>query len=160
MNAALYQRLEKADGKWFFDIVRVDVAQGEVLVLGRLSMSGSHRTAFGLSRTEGRSLADAANAAADSALEQAAGLLGVRVQQEAPQPRPANDHGNGSTPTPERLTSKQLAAIHAVCRRKNIVQGELADMIAQRMGKTAPQFLTKKEASALLDELSADVASR
>ena len=164
MNGALYQRLEQVDAKWSFDVVHTEVAGGEVLVSARLSMTGTCRTAFGSSRVNGGTLADAANRAADAALENAAIMLGLRAESETPQPRPANDHTNGNgnggnTPAAEKLTAKQLSAIHAICRRRNINQGELADQLAQRWGKTAPQFLTKREASELLDELSANGAS-
>ena len=59
MKAELVQRLEQIDGNWCFDVVRVDVAAGEVLVFGRLAMKGTYRTAFGSCHVEGRSLADA-----------------------------------------------------------------------------------------------------
>ena len=126
MNGALIQRLEQADPKWLFEVVCVDVAGGEVLVCGRLSLKGTGRTMFGSCRMEGRSLGDAANVAAGAALEQAAAELGI----------------------------------HAACRRRNMPMGELADTLAQRWGKTAPQFLTKREASELLDELSANGVPR
>ena len=154
MNPALVARLEQADPKWLFEVVRVDVAGGEVLVCGRLSLKGAGRTTFGSCRMEGRSLGDAANVAAGAALERAAVELGVRVQAETPQGRPANDPPHGNTRSGEKLTAKQLSAIHAICRRRNMPLGKLADMLAQRTGKTAPQFLSKKEASAILDELA------
>ena len=160
MNNALVQRLEQVDSKWLFDVVRVDVAAGEVLVFGRLTVKGTSRTAFGSCRTEGHSLADAANVAADAALAQAAAQLGIRSESDRPRaPEPLPNRNTTADP-PNRLTSRQLSAIHAACRRRNMPMGELADTLAQRWGKTAPQFLTKREASELLDELSANGISR
>jgi hypothetical protein len=51
------------------------------------------------------------------------------------------------------VTSRQLAAIQAVCRRRSIGRDELHALIGKKTGKGGAQFLTKVEASGLLDEL-------
>ena len=159
MKADLVRRLEQIDGNWCFDVVRVDVAAGEVLVFGRLAMKGTYRTAFGSCGVDGRSLADAANVAADSALENAAVHFGVRVGGETralPQ-ESSERHRPDDMPEPvNRITSRQLAAIHAVARRRGVSLPELGAIVRERTGKDAPQNLTKKEASALLDAWSSE----
>lgn len=153
MKADLARRLEQIDGNWSFDVVRVDVAAGEILVFGRLAMKGTYRAAFGSCRVDARSLADAANVAADTALENAAVHFGVRVgdtralpQEKAERQKPED------MPEPiSRLTSRQLAAIHAVARRRGITLPELGAIVRERTGKNAIEHLTRKEASGLLD---------
>ena len=152
MKADLVRRLEQFDGNWCFDVVRVDVAAGEVLVFGRLAMKGTYRTAFGSCRTDGRSLADAANVAADAALEQAAAAFGIRVSEPAVPTQTTERHKPGDIPEPiARVTSRQLAAIHAVARRRGITLPELGAIVRERTGKAAVENLTRREASGLLD---------
>ena len=153
MKPELVRRLEQIDGNWCFDVLRVDVAAGEVLVFGRLTMKGTYRTAFGSCHIEGRGLADAANLAADAALENAAAQAGVRVG-EVPAAAPVQRERLKPDDVPEpiaRVTSRQLAAIHAVARRRGMSLPELGAIVRERTGKTAVEHLTRKEASGLLD---------
>ena len=67
-------------------------------------------------------------------------------------------NGNGRTreraPEPDdRVTARQLAAIQAACRRRSIGREELHALVAKKTGKGGVQFLTKAEASAVIDEL-------
>lgn len=156
MTSALVRRLADLDPTWSFDILRVDVAVGEVLVLGRLTLKGAHRTAFGSAKLEGR-LADAAHTAAEASLESAAALLGVTA---APPRTPATDEHRRHTPSdaPEpiaRVTGRQLAAIHALARRRGMSLPELGAVVRERTGKTAVDQLTRREASGLLDAWNA-----
>lgn len=152
MNATLIQRLEQIDRNWSFDVVRLDVANDEVLVLGRLAMKGTHRTAFASCRMEGRSLAQAANAAAAAALDDAAAQFGIRAGEPAAPPQTNERHKPSDMPEPiSRITSRQIAAIMAVARRRGITLPELGAIVRERTGKTAVEHLTRREASGLLD---------
>jgi hypothetical protein len=51
------------------------------------------------------------------------------------------------------VTSRQLAAIQAVCRRRSIDREELHALVAKKTGKSAIALLTKVEASGVIDEL-------
>jgi hypothetical protein len=151
VNAALIQRLEQADPKWTFDVVRVDVEGGEVLVFGRLAMKGTHRTAFGSCRADSCTLADAANVAADAAFEKAASLF-VGAQPTATGSERPERHKPDDVPEPiARVTSRQLAAIHAVARRRGLTLPELGAIVREKTGKSALEHLTRREASGLLD---------
>lgn len=152
MKASIVQRLDEIDAKWVFDVVRVDVAVGEVLVFGRLAMKGAHRTAFGSCRTEGRSLAEAANVAANAALERAASAFGVSIDERPTLEQRTERHTSTDVPEPiARVTGRQLAAIHAVARRRGLTLPELGAIVRERTGKTAVEHLTRREASGLLD---------
>jgi hypothetical protein len=68
--------------------------------------------------------------------------------------------GNGTArpreraPEPDdRVTARQLAAIQAVCRRRSIGREELHALVSKATGKSGVEYLTKAEASGLLDEL-------
>jgi hypothetical protein len=50
------------------------------------------------------------------------------------------------------VTARQLSAIQSACRRKGVSRDELGTLIG-RTGKSALQFLTRGEASAILTEL-------
>ena len=54
----------------------------------------------------------------------------------------------------DRLTSKQLAAIHGVARREGITHDELMGLLVARTGKERVEMLTRSEASSVIDALS------
>jgi hypothetical protein len=69
---------------------------------------------------------------------------------------PANGNGRRRERAPEpddRVTARQLAAIQAACRRRNIGREELHTLVQKKTGKSGVQYLTKAEASSVLDEL-------
>ena len=66
------------------------------------------------------------------------------------QPRP----GPEAAPPGDAVTDKQLGAISGICRRKNISRERLGALIEQRTGKHQLRELTRRQASALLSELS------
>jgi hypothetical protein len=51
------------------------------------------------------------------------------------------------------VTARQLAAIQVLCRKRSIGREELYALVSKATGKTGVQYLTKAEASGLLDEL-------
>jgi hypothetical protein len=165
--AAVITRLNEAfEHQWSFEVVSHDIQHDEVIVLGKLTADGISKTHFGGSRItldgEGRavSLADDLKAAGSDALKKTASLFGVGLEMYggAPERRVTSTENGGRPESPkatidERITSRQLAAIQSACRRQSIGRDELAKQIAGRTGKSAPQFLSKAEASELLTEL-------
>jgi hypothetical protein len=59
-----------------------------------------------------------------------------------------------NAPVAERLTSRQLAAIHGASRRQGLSREELGSFIQKRVGKGRPEQLTRAEASAVITSLS------
>ena len=57
-------------------------------------------------------------------------------------------------PAGDAATEKQIAAINGICRRKNVSRERLVALIAQRTGKRQLSELTRRQASAVLSELS------
>ena len=130
---------------------------GEVIVLGTLTIAGISKMAFGASALgDGVAQSVAFMAAASDSLARAAALFGLgRAAVGTQGSNGTTPPTRGGPPEPiDRITSRQLSAIHALCRKRGMPLGELADMLQSRVGKTAPQFLSKKEASAVLDELA------
>jgi hypothetical protein len=157
--AAVIARLNEGCDSWSFEVVDHKILQDEVIVLGKLCTDGVTNMAFGGSRItldkEGRavSIGDELKAASSSALKKAATLIGVGLSYADAPEAAGNAQHRQRAPTPdERVTSKQLAAIQASCRRHNVGRDELGELIA-RSGKSALQFLTKREASEILSEL-------
>ena len=54
----------------------------------------------------------------------------------------------------DRLTTKQLAAIHAVARRLGLDKPSLTKLLVEVTGKSDPASLTRGEASSVLDRLN------
>jgi hypothetical protein len=169
--AAVTERLNEAfEFLWTFEIVRHDVQDREVIVLGKLTADGVTKMAFGGATitvdNQGKvvSLADDLKAAASDALKKSASLLGVALDiyagQAAGTPETSR-RGPGPSPRAhpmpvgDRLTSRQLAAIHGACRRQGVSKEELGSLIEQRTGKGRPEHLTRAEASDIISSLSA-----
>lgn len=168
---AVIARLNEGCDAWSFEVVSHEVQDGEVIVLGRLTADGVVKCAFGGSDVtvdkSGRviSLADDLKAAASDALKKAASLLGVGLElYGAPAPRRADQptvqrsgQGTGAPSIPQagdRITSRQLAAVHAACRNQGVTRGQLEGLLFERFGKRKVEYLTKREASELLGELA------
>jgi hypothetical protein len=171
--AAVIERLNEACDVWSFEIEKYEVQDGEAIVLGKLTADGVVKTAFGGSVVtvdrEGTvvSIADDLKSAASDALKKAASMLGVglelyggvrREEPESEQPSASNrgprEHAP-SAPT-ERVTTRQLAALAAACRRHGINRGELMDLVGRRTGKGELAHLSRNEASSLITEVSAN----
>lgn len=167
---AVVERLNEGCDGWAFEIVKHELVGDEMIVIGKLVADGVVKMAFGgASVTRSREglvvdLGDTAKAAASDALKKAASLLGVGLELHrggAPMPSTPSTM-TGATRTaaaapPEvgdRLTARQLAAIHAAARRRGIGNPQLTAMLVDRWGKDGPQQLTKREASELISELS------
>lgn len=165
---AVVERLSEGCTEWSFEIVKHELVGDEMIVIGKLVADGVVKMAFGGSTvTRSREgfvvdLGDTAKGAASDALKKAASLLGVGLELHrggAPMPSPSGPVRTTPTPvgTPgvgDRLTSRQLAAIHAAARRRGLAQVDLTAMLVERTGKTEPQHLTRREASGVIEELS------
>lgn len=161
--AAVIARLNEGCDSWSFEVTSHKIEHEEVIVLGKLLADGVVKMAFGGSSItldkDGRviSLADDLKAAASDALKKCASLLGVAAEIYGGAPAVTGEHNrqreSGTRPE-ERVSARQLAAIQSACRRQNIGREQLLAMIEQRTHKAGVQFLTKTEASALIDELS------
>ena len=174
---AIIGRLNEAlAGKWSFEILehRILPEADEVLVLGRLTAEGIIKTQFGSSpltrhRQSGNpvSIGDDLKAAATDALKKCATLLGVALdlyqgsRSEVPKPTPAPS--GTSQPTamvPERagnggrLSTKQLQLVHKLAVERRLSRNELTLYCQDKYGRV-PDFLTKAQASKLIDELMA-----
>ena len=172
---AVIARLNEGCDAWGFELVKDEIVEDEVIVVGKLVADGVIKMAFGgatITRDrEGRivDLGDTHKAAASDALKKAASLLGVGLElyggvvgtsaPSADTPRPTTltslTTDRRRPPTEgDRLTSRQLAAIHAVARRRGLGGPQVSAMLLQRWGCEGPQHLTRKEASDFISELS------
>jgi hypothetical protein len=165
--STVLQRLHEACDVLSFEVVRHEVLEDEVIVVGRLSADGIVNVDFGCSSITRDSaglpvsIGDDLKAASSDAIKRCARLLGCPLDLHTHADRTNGVRPNGASPAQrepsapaERLTARQLAAIQSVCRRQNIGRDELVAMIEKRTHKNGLQFLTKGEASALLDELA------
>ena len=164
-HAVIARLNEAADFEWTFEVVKHEILADEVIVLGKLTIDGVTKMAFGGSTittdVSGKevSIADDLKAAASDALKKTASLFGVALEFYGGAPAqpevPPTRATRGGPPEPiDRITSRQLAAIHGAARRRGIALPELGAMLLGRTGKDAPQNLTRREASGVLDELS------
>lgn len=164
-GATVIQRLNDAmEGAWSFSIAEYKVDNEEVLVLGRLSHAGITKMQFGKSTITRSSkdnsivsLGDDLKAAATDALKKCATLFGVGLHLyfddgakpvTAPAPAkpamPATDNG--------RITARQLSAIYAIGRARGMRNKEIREY-TQTVFNRVPDFLTRQEASAIIQQL-------
>ena len=167
------ERLNEGCDAWSFEVVQHHLYKVEVVVVGKLTADGVIKMAFGGSEiTLNRagkvvSLADDLKAAASDALKKAASLLGVGLElyakKSATAVQSAGQQTNGAArdqpaqraaPGGDSATEKQLGAISGICRRKNVSREHLTGLIRERTGKHRLRELSRREASALLSELS------
>lgn len=166
--AAVIDRLNEAfEHVWSFDVEKHEVHENEVVVLGKLSAGGVTKCAFGgasVTMTEDGevvSVADDLKAASSDALKKAASMLGIALEQYgAARDAGASQRSSVSRPSPqrpllpqERVTARQMGAIHSAGRRQGFARGELEAFVSERTGKRELSELSRTEASALIDEL-------
>jgi hypothetical protein len=153
---------EASEFDWSFDVVKHDVLADEVIVLGKLTIDGVTKMAFGGSSVtrdnSGKevSLADDLKAATSDAIKKTASLFGIGLELYggAPAGQRARPEERPAPRADDRLTSRQLAALQAACRRKGWSNANLTSLVDERFGKTNPQALTRSEASNLISELT------
>jgi hypothetical protein len=101
------------------------------------------------------SLADDLKSATSDAIKKAASLFGIGLEFDGASP--ASTSNRAESPAPridDRLTSRQLAALQAACRRKGWSSTHVTALVDERFGKHDAQMLTRSEASSLISELS------
>ena len=162
---AVIARLNEGCDAWAFEIVKHEIVEDEVIVVGKLVADGIIKMAFGgASITRDREghivdLGDTHKSAASDALKKAASLLGVGLELYGAAPTaPAVTYEKKNAPAMtaavgERITTKQLAAIQSVTRKQDIGRDDLVAMLGERFNKGELHALTKREASSLLSEL-------
>ena len=175
-GAAVIQRLNEAfNAEWAFEILDHHIYEKEVVVLGKLTAQGIAKCQFGkskITRTKETkaevSIGDDLKAATTDAIKKCATLYGVALHlyfengaadektsgatgHHNDSPAAAsrgNDKPNGESQN-GRLTAKQLSAIFALAKAKNWSNKDVRDFTQEMFGKM-PDFLTKKEASAVI----------
>lgn len=100
--------------------------------------------------------AAAALLAAGEALVRASNALSaVAGHERRSRPRPVAAPRSSALPVDERLSGKQLGAIRAAARRAGLSRDGLVDLLTNTVGREEPAQLSRREASAVLDKLSA-----
>src|SRR5213594_1603360 len=175
-GAAVIQRLNEAfNAEWTFDIIEHNIREKEVVVLGKLTAQGIAKCQFGkskITRTKETkaevSIGDDLKAAATDSIKKCATLFGVGLHlyfegagegassapngnKETAAASRGNGKGNGESQN-GRLTAKQLSAIFALAKTKDWSNKDVRDFTQEMFGKM-PDFLTKKEASAVIQHL-------
>jgi hypothetical protein len=181
---AVIQRLNEAfQAEWAFEIVEHHIYDGEVVVLGKLTAQGITKSQFGAkhitrAKDDQRevSIGDDLKAAATDCLKKCATLFGVglhlyfddqpqtsqvdnlstsRNVKSAPAPRDEGRGGyaNGNGQDSMRVTARQLSAIFGIAKGKSWSNKETREFCKNMFGKL-PDFLTMREASALIDHLN------
>ncbi len=170
-------------GVWSFEIASHEIREDEVLVIGKLITPDCTKMAFGSATiarhketSEVVDLGDSMKAAASDSLKKACSLLGLGLHLWADDPKenpaqeisrngngngkpngkPAPPNGNGDSQTNgnggARLSSKQLGLILALGRDRGLNRDKIAEMTLERFNRK-PEFITKSEASWLIQEL-------
>jgi hypothetical protein len=163
-HAVIARLNEASDHEWSFSIERHEILADEVIVLGKLTIDGVTKMAFGGSAVtrdnSGKevSLADDLKAASSDAIKKTASLFGIGLELYGASPtarqQPRSEEQPAAPRVDDRLTSRQLAALQSACRRKGWSSSNLSALAGERYGKTNPQMLTRTEASNLISELT------
>jgi hypothetical protein len=158
--AAVIARLNEAfDHDWSFEIASHEIHDGEVIVLGKLCAGGVTKMAFGGSAVtidrQGQivSIADDLKSAASDSTKKCASLLGVGLELYGGNYKPA-ERAKVLQPVKDRVTTRQLAAIHGASRRLGLSKDRLADVLMKTAGKIDIAQLSKSEASSIISELT------
>ncbi len=100
--------------------------------------------------------AAAALLAAGEALVRASNALaGVAHGDRRTRSRPVASRPTSPLPVEERLSGKQLGAIRAAARRAGLSRDGLVELLTQTVGQEEPAQLSRRDASTVLDKLSA-----
>ena len=167
--AAVIGRLNEGCDSWSFEIVEHHIHADEVVVLGKLTVDGMVKMAFGGSRitidSNGQivAIADDAKSAASDAIKKAASLLGVGLELyggSTQTPIERRHQASGLANPANRITTRQMAALHGAARRLGLSKDHLADVLMKTAGKVDITQLSKCEASAIISELSGTIGGR
>jgi hypothetical protein len=160
--AAVIARLNEGCDTWSFEVLEHQILDAEVVVLGRLTADGVIKCAFGGTSItldkggEVMSVADDLKAASSDSLKKCASLLGVGLELYGGQPahEPERPKTLATVPLGDRLTTRQLAAIHGASRRRGLSRENLVALVQRSAGKVEVAELSKTEASMLISELT------
>jgi len=160
-HAVIARLNEAADFEWSFEVVKHEVMADEVIVLGKLTIDGVTKMAFGGSGVtrdnSGKevSLADDLKSASSDCTKKCASLFGIGLELYGATSAGASSRSEDRPArVDDRLTSRQLAALQSACRRKGWSGNHLTALVDERYGKNSPQTLTRSEASSLISELT------
>ncbi len=176
------------DGCWSFEILSHEILEDEVIVKGRLSAENIVKTQFGssaITRTKDTgaiiNLADDLKAAATDSLKKCATMLGVGLYLYGVGTGSSSAGNNGHHPDPgsaptlagesrdhrsdtsrgtngnARISNKQLSYLIALGKDLRLDSKEL-DRQALDLFGVKIAYLTRKDASAFIDELKRNVA--
>ncbi len=146
-----------------FEILTFRIFETEVVVLVKVTSDGLVRCAFGgapIPRdADGQPVSISADlkVAADRAFSLVAGSrrqAGETNGKHSNAQAPVHDNDDVAPDPADRVTARQLSALYGASRRHNLGREGLTRMVADHTGKRGAQFLTKREASALLDALN------
>ena len=170
-GCAVIQRLNECfEAEWIFEIQDHRIYDEEVVVLGKLTAQGVAKSQFGKSRITRTkkdnsiiSLGDDLKAAATDCLKKCATLFGVGLHLYFGEPPAGNGNGNGNGTNHSngtegngsgtgRLTARQLSAIFSLAKAREWSNKQVRDFSQEMFGKL-PDFLNKKEASAVIQHL-------
>jgi hypothetical protein len=164
---AVIARLNEGCEVWSFEIIEHQVLEDEVVVIGKLTADGIIKMAFGgSSLTRDRngkcvSVADDLKSAGSDALKKAASLLGVGLELYGASPACETPSAPALKVVPkapvdpaERLTTRQLSAVMACAGKRGLGPESLGNIIGRMFGQKAPEYLSKQQASQLLDRLN------
>jgi hypothetical protein len=153
--SALVAAIDKAVGpSWSFDLIHHEVAGAETVVFTKLVVDGRYRIGIG-GTTEKGSLVHRLNAATVDALACAAEWMGVAVATSATPHVPAPAQPTSDT-QPSRISRKQLDYLYSLARDRRISRDDMAGRCVKQFGKK-PEYLTKTEASAVIEALRKEV---
>jgi hypothetical protein len=170
------RRLNQAfDGNWSFEIVKHEIGENEVIVVGKLVADGIVKMAFGGSDIKRKKetgeiicIADDLKAAATDAMKKASSFLGIGLHlyagtdTAASNGKPANGNGNakpadaapanGNGANEAPATSKQLHYAKTLADDRGMTLESLKAMARTRYG-CALDAITRRQASALIEDL-------
>jgi hypothetical protein len=158
-TARVVARLDEAThGHWTFEVDYYEVFEKDLVVMGRLTVEDRIRVAFGGTQVNGTTpMAERFRLASLDALVKAAALAGIVVAdpiletQVTTSTAPANDNSSASG----RISSKQLSYLLSLARDRHIPRDQLAARCLKQF-KKKPEYLSKAEASTLIEELKED----
>jgi len=175
-GAEYIRRLNEVyDADWSFEIVKHQVLEGEVIVVGKLVAGNVIKMSFGgssvtTSRSSGEvvSIADDLKAAATDSLKKACSLLGIGLHlytEGLPAAQPGNGRprgprpingGHNAAPNGDRLTQRQLSAIWAMGRNLGLTADAIRQRTLEEFG-AVPEQLSKGDASALISTMNGEL---
>lgn len=151
---AVLAALDQAtDGKWSSEVIRHEVVGNETVVIVRLIVDGRSHAAFGGTSEKGPLVQRLQSATLD-ALTRAAGMMGIVV---APRPTDLPERTSGPAADTGRISRKQLDYALSLARDRGMPRDRLVARCVSEF-KKKPEYLTRAEASELIETLRREAA--